>query len=87
MGMGRPSMLYVGGTLVLQRYLARITPSDPQAKGHLAAKLSDCTPASRSLARPQETSNVVVLGCAVVDERWVNMMLLHWDTQAVEGST
>ncbi len=47
--------------LVLQRYLARITPSDRQTKGHLAAKLSDCTPASRSLARPQETSNVVLL--------------------------
>ncbi len=47
--------------LVLQRYLTRITPSDRQIKGHLAAKLSDCTPASRSLARPQETSNVVVL--------------------------
>ena len=41
MGMGRPSMLYVGGTL----------------------------------------------GCAVIDERWVNMMLLHRDTQVVDGST
>jgi hypothetical protein len=47
--------------IILQRYLARIAPSDRQTKGHLAAKLSDCTPASRSLARPQETSNVVVI--------------------------
>jgi len=47
--------------LILQRYLARITRSDRQAKGHPAAKLTGCTPASRSLARPQETSNVVVL--------------------------
>ncbi len=46
--------------------LTRITPSDRQIKGHLAAKLSDCTPASRSLARPQETSNVVVLEPEVV---------------------
>jgi len=52
--------------LVLQRYLARITRSDRQAKAHFAANLCGCTPASRSLARPQETSNVVVLGSAIV---------------------
>jgi len=37
-------------TVVLQRYLARITPGDRQTRGDPTAKLSGCTPASRSLA-------------------------------------
>jgi len=47
--------------LVLQRYFARITRSGRKTRGNLAAKLSGRKPASKSLARPQGTSNVVVL--------------------------
>ncbi len=49
------------GILILQRYFARITRSGRKTRGNLAAKLSGRKPASKSLARPQGTSNVVVL--------------------------
>jgi len=47
-------------------YYYNVTSLEPHVAtvkqgGRPAAKLSGCTPASRALARPQETSNVVVL--------------------------
>ena len=74
MGMGRPSMLYAGGTLV------------PFAGKH-SAENAGVTQAPNTTLTVRRNFRRAVLGCAVVDERWVNMMLLQRDTQAVDGST